>query len=45
VDSVSQALGHEIPSQWTKESLEGYNNFLKTLWQDAIFARLSGRPW
>ena len=45
VDSVSQALGHEIPSQWTKESLEGYNNFLNTLWQDAIFARLSGRPW
>jgi predicted phage terminase large subunit-like protein len=45
VDSISQALGHKIPSYWTKESLENYNNFVNALWQDAIFARLSGRPW
>jgi predicted phage terminase large subunit-like protein len=45
VDSISQALGHEIASFWTKESLDGYNNFVNALWQDAIFARLSGRPW
>jgi predicted phage terminase large subunit-like protein len=45
VDSVSQALGHKIASFWTKESLDGYNNFVNALWQDAIFARLSGRPW
>jgi Phage-related terminase len=45
VDSISQALGHTIPSFWTKESLDGYNNFVTALWQDAIFARLSGRPW
>jgi predicted phage terminase large subunit-like protein len=45
VDSISQALGHKIASGWTKESLDNYNNFLNALWQDAIFARLSGRPW
>ena len=45
VDSISQALGHKSPSQWTKESLEGYSNFLNALWQDAMFARLAGRPW
>jgi predicted phage terminase large subunit-like protein len=45
VDSLSQALGHKIASLWTKESLDGYNNFANALWQDAIFARLSGRPW
>jgi hypothetical protein len=38
-------LGHKIASLWTKESLDGYNNFANALWQDAIFARLSGRPW
>jgi phage terminase large subunit-like protein len=45
VDSISQALGYKIASLWTKESLDGYNNFLNALLQDAIFARLSGRPW
>jgi predicted phage terminase large subunit-like protein len=45
VDSISQALGHKIASFWTKESLDGYNYFVNALWQDAIFARLSGRPW
>jgi predicted phage terminase large subunit-like protein len=45
VDSISQALGHKIASFWTKESLDNYNYFVNALWQDAIFARLSGRPW
>jgi predicted phage terminase large subunit-like protein len=45
VDSISQALGHKIASFWTKESLDNYNKFLDALWRDAIFARLSGRPW
>jgi predicted phage terminase large subunit-like protein len=45
VDSISQALGHKIHSGWTKESLDNYNNFVNALWQEAIFARLSGRPW
>ena len=45
VDSISQALAHKSPSYWTKESLEGYNYFLNALWQEAMFARLSGRPW
>ena len=45
VDSVSQALGHKIASFWTQESLDGYNNFMNGLYQDAIFGRLAGRPW
>ena len=45
VDSISQALGHKIPSFWTKEAFDGYNYFVTALLQDAIFARLSGRPW
>ena len=45
VDSISQALGHKIPSFWTDESLDGYNNLVNGLYQDAIFARLAGRPW
>jgi predicted phage terminase large subunit-like protein len=45
VDSISQALGHKIASFWTKESLDGYNNFLNALYWDEIFGRLAGRPW
>src|SRR5436190_4202136 len=45
VDSISQALGYKRPSYWTEESLEGHNNFLNSLYQDAIFGRLAGRPW
>jgi predicted phage terminase large subunit-like protein len=45
VDSISQALGHKSPSGWTKESYEGFNNLVTDLCQEAIFARLSGRPW
>ena len=45
VDSISQALAYKAPSGWTDESLKGLNNFVNALWQDAIFARLAGRPW
>ena len=45
VDSISQALGHESQSYWTKESLDNFNNAMKAVWQDTIFARLAGRPW
>jgi predicted phage terminase large subunit-like protein len=45
VDSISQALSYECPSYWTKESLDNCNYAMTRLWQDAIFARLSGRPW
>jgi predicted phage terminase large subunit-like protein len=45
VDSISQALGHKSPSGWTNESYQGFNDLADSLWQDAIFARLSGRPW
>ena len=44
VDSISQALGYK-PSGWTVESLANYNKFMEGLYQDAIFARLAGRPW
>jgi predicted phage terminase large subunit-like protein len=45
VDSISQALGHKSPSYWTKASLDGYSNLMNALYQDAVFARLAGRPW
>ena len=45
VDSISQALGHKIAAFWTKESLDGYNNFVMALYREAVFARLAGRPW
>jgi predicted phage terminase large subunit-like protein len=45
VDSISQALGHKSPSHWTKESLDGYCNLMNAFYQDAVFARLAGRPW
>jgi predicted phage terminase large subunit-like protein len=45
VDALSQALGHKIASYWTKEALDGHSDFVNALWRDAIFARLSGRPW
>ena len=46
VDSISQALGHKIPSYLlTDASLEGFRNVVNRLSQDAVFARLAGRPW
>jgi predicted phage terminase large subunit-like protein len=45
VDSISQALAYESPSIWTKASLDGLNYFMTALYKDAIFGRLSGRPW
>jgi predicted phage terminase large subunit-like protein len=45
VDSISQALGHRIPSHWTNASLDGYSKLANALYQDAIFGRLAGRPW
>jgi predicted phage terminase large subunit-like protein len=45
VDSISQALGHKSRSYWTQASLDGYCNLMNALYQDAVFARLAGRPW
>jgi predicted phage terminase large subunit-like protein len=46
VDSISQALGHEITeSHWTNKSLEGYSNFLEGMAMDSFLGRLTGRPW
>jgi phage terminase large subunit-like protein len=45
VDSISQALSYKTPSFWTKESLENCNYAMTRLWNEAMFARLAGRPW
>jgi predicted phage terminase large subunit-like protein len=45
VDALSQALGHKSRSHWTNASLDGYSNLMNALHQDAVFARLAGRPW
>jgi predicted phage terminase large subunit-like protein len=45
VDSISQALDHKSRSHWTKESLEGYKNFMNALSADAAFGRLARRPY
>jgi predicted phage terminase large subunit-like protein len=45
VDSISQALSYNIPSFWTKESLDNYNYAMTRVWNEAMFARLAGRPW
>ena len=45
VDSISQALGHQPASGWNAESLANYTSFVDALCQEAIFARLAGRPW
>jgi predicted phage terminase large subunit-like protein len=45
VDSLSQALAYKSPSGWTDASLNGFNNVVNALWQDAMFGRLAGRPW
>jgi predicted phage terminase large subunit-like protein len=46
VDSISQALGHEIKaSGWTAKSLEGYAKFAERLAADQYFGRVTGRPW
>jgi predicted phage terminase large subunit-like protein len=45
VDSISQALAYKSPSGWTDASLKGYNNLVNAFYQDAMFARLVGRPW
>jgi predicted phage terminase large subunit-like protein len=45
VDSISQALSYKCPSYWTKESLDNCNYAMTRLWNEAMFARLAGRPW
>jgi len=45
VDSISQALAYTAPAGWTDESVKGLQRVVNSLWQDAIFARLAGRPW
>ena len=44
VDSISQVLSYKPLSCWTKESLENCNYAMTRLWQEAMFARLAGRP-
>ena len=45
VDSISQALGYKSPALWTDASFNGFSNLVNSLWQDAMFGRLAGRPW
>jgi predicted phage terminase large subunit-like protein len=45
VDSISQALGYKSRSHWTNATSDGHSKLVNALWQDAIFARLAGRPW
>jgi predicted phage terminase large subunit-like protein len=45
VDSISQALAYKSPAGWSKASLDGYNELMTGLCQDAMFGRLAGRPW
>ena len=46
VDSISQALGHEIPRPfWDDKSIEGLRKLTEAFQRDYIFGRLAGRPW
>jgi predicted phage terminase large subunit-like protein len=46
VDALSQALAYRSSSPlWTDASLAGLSNLVNGLCQDAVFARLAGRPW
>ena len=46
VDSISQALGHEIQDTfWDAKTLEGYSRFLEALAMDRYWGRVMGRPW
>jgi predicted phage terminase large subunit-like protein len=45
VDSISQALGHHSSSFSVEAFMKGYDNYFNALWQDALFARMTGRPW
>ena len=46
VDSISQALGHEIQDIfWDAKTLEGHSRFLEALAMDRYWGRVMGRPW
>jgi predicted phage terminase large subunit-like protein len=46
VDSISQALGHEIERPfWDAKSVEGLGRLTEALVMDRYFAMLTGRPW
>jgi predicted phage terminase large subunit-like protein len=45
VDSISQALSHEIGYLWDENSLKGLNDVLQGLAFDRYIGRATGRPW
>jgi hypothetical protein len=45
VDSISQALGHNIGYLWDENSLAGLNKVLQGLAMDRYIGRATGRPW
>jgi predicted phage terminase large subunit-like protein len=46
VDSISQALGHQIrASMWNEKTNEGFRKFVEGMAMDQYWGRLMGRPW
>ena len=43
--SIAGALAYKSLYCLTDASLKGFDNMVYAFWQDAIFARLAGRPW
>jgi predicted phage terminase large subunit-like protein len=46
VDSISQALAHEIPrAEWTAQHSENFRKFAEGLAMDQFWGNYLGRPW
>jgi predicted phage terminase large subunit-like protein len=46
VDSISQALAHEIPRvEWTAKHTENFGKFAEGLAMDQFWGNFLGRPW
>jgi predicted phage terminase large subunit-like protein len=45
VDSISQALGHEMHDGWDETSLANFGKFVEALAFDRYIGRATGRPW
>jgi phage terminase large subunit-like protein len=46
IDSVSQALGHQIQvSYWNDKCAEGFSRFAEALMMERYWANVMGRPW
>jgi predicted phage terminase large subunit-like protein len=46
VDSISQALAHQIPRvEWTEKHSENFSKFVEGVVMDRFWGNLMGRPW